>query len=341
MKRGLLRFLCCLPVILAMAIGGLEARRGRGHRGGGRGRISRSMRSRGRSLGRLRSSSRRGLRGHRGIRTGRGRRFSARGHRGIRTGGRRRHYSRGRSYFRPRRHWRRSSHRHRRRPFRGRRRSFRRHRGFGRFGFYSYPYLWSYGYPYYGSYGYGYNYPYYYTSFYNPYWYFWGPYGLFGWLPYYDRPVKETTILKQVKGYKAKKVTKKYVEAIFRLELVQQALRDLEGKTDTEVRGTIEQLRSAKDSLERELQLLGEKMQELRSKGKDVRRYLDRERDSIVSDLKEAREDASDLDERIAKRKEKGKDISRYENDQRDLKAQQQGLQLRRRIVQRLLQQFG
>ena len=164
---------------------------------------------------------------------------------------------------------------------------------------------------------------------------------MFGWLPYYDRPVAQTTIIKQVKGYKTKDVAKRYVEAAFRLELVGQALRDLEGKRDTEVQGTVQQLRSAKTSLEREVRLLGDKMQELHSQGKDIGKYLVRERDKVEDDLREAQEDERDLQKRIAKKKEKGKDVSRYEDDQRDLKAKQQGLQVRRRIAERLLAQYG
>ena len=153
--------------------------------------------------------------------------------------------------------------------------------------------------------------------------------------------MRETTIVKQVQRYKPAEVSDQYVEAIFRLELVHQALRDLEGKTDKEVQGTVEQLRKAKDSLAREVQLLGEKLHELREKDHDIRRYLDRERDDIEGALRKVRDEERELEKRIEKRQKKGKDISRYENDQRDLKAKQQALQLRRRIVQRLLQQFG
>ena len=164
---------------------------------------------------------------------------------------------------------------------------------------------------------------------------------MFGWLPYYERPIRETTIVKQVARYKPKELVEQYVEAIFRLELVHKALHDLEGKTDKEVSGTIEQLRTAKKSLERELQLFDEKLQGLREQDKDIRRYLDRERDDIEGALRKAGDEERELKARIAKRKEQNKDISRYENDKRDLKAKQQGLQLRRQIVQRLLQQFG
>ena len=163
---------------------------------------------------------------------------------------------------------------------------------------------------------------------------------MFNWLPYYERPIKQTTVIKQVERYNPEEVSDIYVDAIFRIELVAQALRDLEGKTDEQVRDTIEQLRNARTSLEHEVQTLGEKVRQLRDEGKDIRKHLDSERDDIQGAQEDTQEQLTQLQERIDKRQKKGKDTAKYDNDMRDLKAKRKALQLRRQIVEKLLGQF-